>query len=97
MSPRGAGLRVLHLQPGHPSRDANALHPPLLRGITVTQPGCLCPSRGLSHHPPPRKGAASPQDPQFCPKEGTQTQTLSWKRDARMPLLELVPAHPPHS
>lgn len=43
----------MHLQPGHPSRDANALHPPLLRGITVTQPGCLCPSRGLSHPPPP--------------------------------------------
>lgn len=59
--------------------------------------GMSVPLQGSESPPPPRKGAASPQDPQFCPKEGTQTQTLSWKRDARMPLLELVPAHPPHS
>lgn len=70
MSPRGAGLRVLHLQPGHPSRDANALHPPLLRGITVTQPGCLCPSRGLSHPPPPGRVLPLPRTPSSAQRRG---------------------------
>ncbi|XP_055553680.1 uncharacterized protein LOC129734403 [Falco cherrug] len=65
-----------------------------LHGTAVTQLGCLCPG-GLSH--PGR--VLPPLRPPVLPREGEASldHTPSGKRDTRVPLLELVPVHPPYS
>lgn len=89
MSTRGAGLRALHLQPGHPSRDADVLPPAWHRHDSA---GMSLPLQGPES---PAEGCCLPRDPRCCPEEGRQAQTPPGKRDARVPLPELVPAHSP--
>lgn len=70
MSPRGAGLRVLHLQPGHPSRDANALHPPPAAWHHCDSAGMSVPLQGSESPPPPPEGCCLSPGPPVLPKGG---------------------------
>lgn len=60
-----------------------------LRGIAVTQPGHLYPSKVLSHPP---EGCCLPRDPQCRPEQGSASLGKEM-----CPLPERLPIHPPRS